>query len=367
MNSKSSGQPPLLVTLTESPKYGNQADETWLKHKVWVCTSDALKHRHQSDRDFSWLCSPGRLHRKLIDQSRLLQVQVQERVGNQFPIALHQELPHQRPSTSDDSSSQIDQLKETFLSTISHELRTPISTIKMAVQMLNLALSRDGLLSQTGKPSLTSNKIAHYLKILNDECNREIGLITDLLDLQRLEAAAQPVNAQPIVLEPYLYRIIRPFQEQAQTQQQVLTVDLPPNLPVLISDPQSLERILVELLTNACKYTPESETIKVSLGLTSKEDSAWQTIVFEVCNSGVELPSDQLARIFEKFYRIPTSDPHKHGGTGLGLALVKKLVSQLGGTLRAESAAQQTCFSVELPINSGVKLSAFASAAVPVG
>lgn len=299
-------------------------------------------------------------------QSRLLELQ--ERVTNQSAIALRQEALYLHPPSPVDSSQQIEQLKDIFLSTVSHELRTPISTIKMAVQMLTLALSREGLLSsQPGKAPLNSNKIAHYLKILNDECNREIELITDLLDLQRLEAATQPVKPQPIVLEPYLCQIIRPFQEQAQTQQQFFTVDIPSELPVLMSDSQSLERILGELLTNACKYTPALETISVSVELCLPENSSLQTIVFTVCNSGVELPPDQIARIFEKFYRIPSSDPHKHSGTGLGLALVKKLVSQLGGTLKAESAAQQVCFSVELPINSAIRLPHLVSASVPAG
>lgn len=292
---------------------------------------------------------------------------MQTRVVNHCSIALQHGTPYQSSSTSVDSSSHIDQLKDTFLSTISHELRTPISTIKMAVQMLTLALSREGLLATGEKSSLSSNKIAHYLKILNDECNREINLISDLLDLKRLEAADHPLNIQSIVLEPYLNRIIRPFQEQAQTQQQVFTVDIPAELPVLMTDAQSLERILVELLTNACKYTPASETISISARFHLLENSGLQIVVFQVCNSGVELPPEHLAQIFEKFYRIPTSDPHRHAGMGLGLALVKKLVSQLGGTLRVKSAAQQACFSIELPINSAVRLPPLAAASTPAG
>lgn len=349
--------------MTESLPHAHQVDKTWLKHKVRVCIPDPPESQDHPARSFSCLRFPARLYRNLIRQSRL----AQERMVSQCAIALQQNFPCQSSASSIDSSNQIDQLKDTFLSTISHELRTPISTIKMAVQMLTLALSREGLLSQVGKSSLGNNKIAHYLKILNDECNREIGLITDLLDLQRLEVAIQPLNLQPIVLEPYLQRIIRPFQEHAQAQQQVLTVELSPELPVLMSDAQSLERILVELLTNACKYTPASETISVSLGLKPLENSECQTVVFQVCNSGVELPPEHLTRIFDKFYRLPTHDPHRHAGTGLGLALVKKLVAQLGGTIRAESIAQQACFSVELPLSSVVKQPPLASAAVPAG
>lgn len=365
MNSKPSGQPPFLAAITESLKHADQLDEIWLKHRTRVCIQDASEMRCHSSRGASRRRSSVRLYQQLMNQSRL--AQVQERVADQWSIAPRQEPPYQASSISVDSPSPIDQLKDTFLSTISHELRTPISTIKMAVQMLTLALSREGLLAQAGKASLSSSKIAHYLKILNDECNREIALITDLLDLQRLEAATQPVTMQPIALEHYLYRIIRPFQEQAQTQQQVFRVDISPELPVITSDAQSLERILVELLTNACKYTPALETISVSAQLRPLENSDVQAVVFQVCNSGVELPPEQLARIFEKFYRIPTSDPHRHAGTGLGLALVKKLVAQLAGTLKAESTGQQICFSVELPLSSAVRLPPLVSAAAPAG
>jgi signal transduction histidine kinase len=266
-----------------------------------------------------------------------------------------------------DPTQQIEQLKESFLSTISHELRTPIASIKMAVQMLTLALSREGLLTQTGKPSLSQNKIAHYLKILHDECNREINLITDLLDLQRLETTTQPLNLQPIALEPYLNRILRPFQEQAETQQLTLVTEISPDLPSLMSDAQILERVLVELLTNACKYTPASETIRVRLYFTGLDASGEATCVFQVCNSGVQLPADQLIQIFEKFYRIPSHDPHRHAGTGLGLALVKKLVAQLGGTIRATSAEHQTCLTLELPLTATVRLPSLASVSAPAG
>ncbi|PZV17173.1 MAG: hypothetical protein DCF22_04150 [Leptolyngbya sp.] len=243
------------------------------------------------------------------------------------------------------------QLKDNFLSTVSHELRTPITTIKMAIQMLTLALSREGLLApDSSKSSLEANKIAHYLKILNDECNREIGLITDLLDLQRLEAETQTIAAQPIQLEGYLHRIVRPFQDQAASQHKTLNVAIFSGLPDLMSDSQSLERILVELLTNACKYTPAGETIAFRAGLREGHTRSPKTVFISVINSGVEIRPNQLEQIFDKFYRIPTNDPHRHGGTGLGLALVKKLVLNLSGTIYAESSNGQTCFTVELPV-----------------
>ena len=121
-------------------------------------------------------------------------------------------------------------------------------------------------------------------------------------------------------------------------------MEFPPQLPPLNSDKNALERILGELLNNACKYTPPGEKITVS---------AWTTearMQLRVSNSGVEIPQGELSQIFEKFYRIPHHDTWKHGGTGLGLALVKKLVEHLGGTIKAESPTAQTRFTVQLPL-----------------
>ncbi|NJP11307.1 MAG: HAMP domain-containing histidine kinase [Leptolyngbyaceae cyanobacterium RU_5_1] len=96
-----------------------------------------------------------------------------------------------------------------------------------------------------------------------------------------------------------------------------------------------------------------------------RPDSPSQTILISVSNSGVEIPADQIGRVFDKFYRVPNGDPHKHGGTGLGLALVKKLVLHLGGGVCAESSNGQTRFMIELPTASNA--SSLASAARPVG
>jgi signal transduction histidine kinase len=341
-----------------------EGHETWFKQKR-VFIPNAPERQSQLAKGASQLYSSMQFYRKLLNQSRL--GQIQEWLTRHCAIALQPQPAYPSSSNLEDCSNQIEQLKDNFLSTISHELRTPIASIKMAAQMLTLALSREGLLSPVGRNSLNGNKIAHYLKILNDECNREISLITDLLDLQQLEAAAHPINLQPIVLEPYLQRIIRPFQEQAQSRQLTLATDIPSQLPVLMSDAQSLERVLVELLTNACRFTPALETIHISLQIKTADHSGEQICLLQVCNSGVELPPEQLSRIFDTFYRIPSSDPHQHPGTGLGLSLVRKLVAHLGGTIRVTSTAQETCFSVELPVNPAVSSSALASVSAPAG
>ena len=101
---------------------------------------------------------------------------------------------------------------------------------------------------------------------------------------------------------------------------------------------------MTELLNNACKYTPARETITLCTLATAEK------VQLQVSNSGVEIAASELPHIFDKFYRIPSNDPWRYGGTGLGLALVKKLVDHLGATIQVESAAGQTTFTLEFPI-----------------
>jgi signal transduction histidine kinase/CHASE2 domain-containing sensor protein len=224
----------------------------------------------------------------------------------------------------------LSQMKNDFLSTVSHELRAPLTNIRLAIELL--------------ETSESSEESAYYLSILNHECQRETDLINDLLDLQRMDAGVNPMDWRPISLQTWLSTLMEPFYQQAQAQQQQLQVEIAPDLPPIVSDQHSLGRVLVELVNNACKYTPMSETIAVVVSHRPPQ------VVFAVTNTGVEIPAHEIPRIFDRFYRIPQADPWKRGGTGLGLALVQKLVTQLGGTIQVQSGAGQTCFTVVLPL-----------------
>lgn len=229
------------------------------------------------------------------------------------------------------------QLKDDFLSRISHELRTPLSSIKMATKMLNIRLQPLGLLEDE------SNSIQRYLTIIKTQCEREIELITNLLDLTRSETLIESVDLAPLELQHFLPHVVAPFYEQTQFQQQDLSLSIPSNLPTLTTDRTYLERILQELLQNACKYTPAGEQIALSVR------SLPLGIEISVSNSGIDIPQTEQERIFDRFYRLSNSDPWQHGGTGLGLALVKQLVQQIGGQITLESSNLNTRFILTLP------------------
>ncbi|MBE9011645.1 hypothetical protein IQ250_15675, partial [Pseudanabaenaceae cyanobacterium LEGE 13415] len=229
----------------------------------------------------------------------------------------------------------LSELKDEFLSTVSHELRTPLTNMKMAIQLLKIAKS------ETQKE--------HYLRILDNECNREADLVNTLLDLQRLESGRQTFDLQPICLQEWLPDLLEPFDRRTESRQQSFAIVLDPSLPILQSDQAALERILVELLNNACKYTPPNEQIIVSV------DWVIPNVEISLKNSGVEISEEAQSKIFERFYRIPNADPWKQGGSGLGLALVKKLVESLQGSIAVMSANGWTIFTVKLPVRSDEK------------
>ena len=266
-----------------------------------------------------------------------LEIRFVRQVANQCAIALRQSRLYQAAQQQAKELEKLNHLKDDFLSTVSHELRSPLTNIKIALKMLGMSFKQVDL--GDAEP-----KINRYFQILQYESQRELNLINNLLDLSRLEAGNEPLELTSINLKGWLPKIIEPFMTRVRDQQQQLEVELPAQLAPLNSDPTLLERILGELLNNACKYTPAGEKITVSAQVTEAQ------LELQVSNSGVEIAAGELSQIFEKFYRITKHDPWKHGGTGLGLALVKKLVEHLGGTIKAESSAAQTRFTIQLPL-----------------
>jgi signal transduction histidine kinase/PAS domain-containing protein len=275
------------------------------------------------------------------------EIRLVQQVSNQCAIAIRQARLYQAAQSQVKELERLNQLKDDFLSTVSHELRTPVTSMRVALQLLGVTLNQEmNLNEELQKPLAERSRIARYYQVLREECEREISLINDLLDLQRLDGGNHPIHAQPIDVTTWLPGLINGFQERAQSRQQHLEFQVEAALPKLVSDCASLDRVFAELLNNACKYTPPGESITLAVS-----QAPAQQLCFQVTNGGVEIPADELPRIFDKFYRVPSADPWKQGGTGLGLALVQKLLWHMGGEIAVTSTAQQTCFTVMLPVN----------------
>ncbi|BAY15077.1 GAF sensor signal transduction histidine kinase [Anabaenopsis circularis NIES-21] len=227
--------------------------------------------------------------------------------------------------------------------------------------LTNLNEYGHGQIEQNSQLTCENNKTIQYFAMLQSECDRELGLIEDILNLQHLQAGTYPQQFTNINLHDLILHIIEPLETQFQNQQQTFEINLTPDLPTIEIDSFSLSHILTELLNNARKYTPVGE--KTSLGVTVIQDeTATEDKIPEhfaskpsflqliVSNTGVTIAPEELTRIFDKFYRIPSQNPWQHSGTGLGLALVKKLVEQMNGKIVAQSANNLTQFIVRLPV-----------------
>lgn len=314
-------------------------DPTWEPRTVFACPII----------DDQGVLGKLRLFRDKAEVFSEAEIRVVSQVANQCAIALRQARLFEAAQGEVKALEQLNRLKDDFLSTVSHELRTPISNMRMAIHMLGM--------------NPTEERRDRYFEILKSECAREADLINDLLDLQRLASGTKTLELETIHLQEWMDEVIEPFCERTQSRQQTLEVSISPDISVLTSDRGSLTRIFAELLNNACKYTPPGETIRVTLqpigALASHNGKGWVAsepstpwlaahLKLSVCNSGVEIPEEEYARIFERFYRIPGVDRWKQGGTGLGLALVQKLAEHIGGAIYVESRDNTTCFSVEL-------------------
>lgn len=269
-----------------------------------------------------------------------LEIRLVQQVANQCAIAIRQARLYQASQAQIEELQKLDRLKDDFLSTISHELRSPVANVKMAVQMLKLAITQE-----PGSAAAFANvdRINQYMRILETECDREIKLINDLLDLQRFQAEQQPLILEAIDLQTCLPTLTASFQGLIETRQQTLQLDIAPQSSRFTSNAASLERIVAELLNNACKYTPQGGNIAIAVQ--AQADSTQ----IKISNTSADIATNELDRIFEKFYRIPNSDPWKQSGTGLGLALVQQLTHHLGGTIAVNHSAGQLHFTVNLP------------------
>lgn len=267
-----------------------------------------------------------------------LEVQLVEQVANQCAIAIRQARLYSEVQAQVQELERLHRVKDDFLSTVSHELRTPISNIKMATQMLELGLQ------QMQAELATCPRLHQYLQILKEEGKRELALINDLLDLSRLDAESEPLTLTDLQLTLWLPYLLEGFVDRVASQHQSLHVQLPNTLPLLSTDATFLERVLMELLNNACKYTPAEGKIIVTASAQS------EVMQISVQNTGVEIAPEELTHIFDKFYRIRQHDIWKLGGTGLGLTLVKKLIDRLGGDIYVQSSDNQVTFTIHLPL-----------------
>lgn len=258
------------------------------------------------------------------------EIRLAEQVANQCAIGIRQAQLYQESQKQVIKLQELNQLKEDFIHTVSHELRTPLTSMKMALTLLGIHKDNP-------------EKVQTYLDILTSEWNRELALVNELLELQAIESGTRAYSLSSLDIQSWLPALVQSFELRCAEHSQMFRLDIDPEINIWVTDQHLLGRILLELLNNACKYTPSDQSIRLTL-------RPIQTgIQIEVTNTGVTISPEHQTKIFEKFHRLPHLDVFNQGGTGLGLPLVQKVVELLGGEISLHSAANVTTFRIQLP------------------
>lgn len=231
----------------------------------------------------------------------------------------------------------LDRLKSEFVAKVSHELRSPLSTIHEQLAMVIRDFTRQSDTSQ--------DQELHMLSRAKEKTSGLISLIGDLLDLSRIESGTVCQEPRPIQLEDLLKSIVDFLKIKAESKKQTLTFQPPQEaLPKITADPLSLESIFGNLITNAIHYTPENGQIRVEAAMKDHQ------IRVDVIDTGFGIAEKYVDKIFERFYRVKDENTRYITGTGLGLPIVKGLVDSLDGSIRVKSKpGEGSTFTVCLP------------------
>jgi len=215
---------------------------------------------------------------------------------------------------------QLDRLKDEFVLTASHELRSPLTSVQGFAELL--MLERDSL----------TDKQVETVEIILDNCRHLARLLNDLLDLARSDAGRLAITPKPTAVAALIDDAVRTMRAQTETAHQTLTQRVEPGLPLVDVEADRIRQILVNLLTNAHEYSPKGASIEVTARPRGAE------VEIAVTDDGPGIPESQLDLIFQRFTRGDAGLTQRVGGTGLGLAISKSLVELHGGTIEAESS-----------------------------
>ncbi len=227
---------------------------------------------------------------------------------------------------------EVDRMKSEFISVASHELRTPMTSIKGSVDLILSGYAGD-----------ISTDTQELLEIAQKNCDRLIRLINDILDLAKIEAGQIRLNLERIDLTDLVERSIQGVQALADQNEIQLVLDRARDLPLVEADKDRIEQVITNLLSNAIKFSPPRGEVRVQLEVVD----GW--VQCNVIDQGSGIAADQLQRVFGKFQQLGNSA--RKGGTGLGLAISQALVNEHRGRIWVESKVNQgTQFIFRLPL-----------------
>jgi signal transduction histidine kinase len=225
--------------------------------------------------------------------------------------------------------------KSQFLASMSHELRTPLNAIIGLTEMMVSNAARFG-----------TEKALEPLRRVNAAGTHLLSLINEILDLSKIEAGKLELNPEPVNLTRLIDEVIGTAGQLAEKNKNRLTVEAQENLDAVIADPMRLKQILLNLLSNACKFTKEDE---VALRVRKVADGR-EWVELAIADSGIGMTAEQQAKLFQDFTQADSLTARRYGGTGLGLAISRKLARMMGGDVTVTSEpGKGSVFTVRLP------------------
>jgi signal transduction histidine kinase/CheY-like chemotaxis protein len=227
------------------------------------------------------------------------------------------------------------QHKSQFVASMSHELRTPLNAIIGLTEMMVTNASRFG-----------TEKAQEPLKRVHRAGTHLLGLINQVLDLSKIEAGKLELSPESVTVAPLIDEVVGTARQLADTNKNRLVVDVQPNLAPVTVDPMRLRQILLNLLSNACKFTKQGE-VKLSV---KKIVDGRNWLELAVSDTGIGMTPEQMGKLFEEFTQADSSTARRYGGTGLGLAITRKLARMMGGDVDVSSeTGKGSVFTVRLP------------------
>ena len=231
-----------------------------------------------------------------------------------------------------------DALRREFVANVSHELRTPITNIRSYAE--TLADSED----------LPPDMVKNFLKVIVNESDRMTKIVQDLLTLSRFDSGKADLHFEKFSFSLSVKNVFDAMLMEAKKSGLEMSLEIGENLPDILGDRSRIEQVLLNIISNAVRYTPEGGRISVRAG--REDDTVWM----EVADTGIGIPPEDLPRIFDRFYRVDKARSRASGGTGLGLSIAKDIVVRHSGNISVESTVGKgTTMTVKLPIEPPVK------------
>lgn len=215
--------------------------------------------------------------------------------------------------------AEIDRSRREFIANVSHELRTPLTNVKSYTE----TIVENGDIDEEDK--------TRFLGVVLSETDRMISIVKDLLVLSRLDSKKMDMNMVPFSMSEVIENIYNAMIIEVEKHSQHLEYEIADDLPLALGDKERIEQVMVNIVSNSVKYTPDGGDILVS----ASEDG--DMISVKVTDNGMGVPKENLAHIFERFYRVDKARSREQGGTGLGLSIAKEIVETHGGTIDMQS------------------------------